>query len=231
MADFVAKEVAFTKAPENQSRSIRSWHKVWRQNGKLEASKPGDTRKGSMGKAPYAKRQRRTTTQGAVVACPMVREALYEWFVSMRYCIDWKALKEQRCKDRSCGQRKAIGRFPRSLLLAKVWDLLEQYTRTCLVQGVKPRLFKPTSRWFKAWQSEYGLSMRRPNRKYKCPRHVVAERMRLWWISVFRIRALCMEVFGYDPEIENWDQSPFHNNESGSQGTRTLSVKGALRVP
>ena len=40
-----------------------------------------------------------------------------------------------------------------------------------------------------------------------------------------------MEVFAYDPEIENWDQSPCHNNERGSQGTTTLSVKGASRVP
>ena len=41
-----------------------------------------------------------------------------------------------------------------------------------------------------------------------------------------RVRALCLAVHGYDPEIENWDQSPFHHNESGSQNMTTLAVAG-----
>ena len=43
-----------------------------------------------------------------------------------------------------------------------------------------------------------------------------------------RVRALCLEAHGYDPELENWDQSPFHNNESGSQNVSTLAVAGSL---
>ena len=85
---------------------------------------------------------------------------------------------------------------------------------------------QPTARWFSGWQREYGLSMRKPNRKYKVPKAVMAERLEIGWLNVARIRALCLAEFGYDPEIENWDQSPFHHNESGSQNMPTLAVAG-----
>jgi len=68
--------------------------------------------------------------------------------------------------------------------------------------------------------------MRKPNRKYKVPKAVMAERLEIGWLNVARIRALCLAEFGYDPEIENWDQSPFHHNESGSQNMPTLAVAG-----
>ena len=44
--------------------------------------------------------------------------------------------------------------------------------------------------------------------------------------NVARVRALCLAVHGYDPGIENWDQSPFRHNESGSQSMTTLAVAG-----
>ena len=54
----------------------------------------------------------------------------------------------------------------------------------------------------------------------------MAERLQIGWENVARVRALCLAEFGYDPEIENWDQSPFHHNESGSQNMPTLAVAG-----
>ena len=39
-----------------------------------------------------------------------------------------------------------------------------------------------------------------------------------------------MDAFGYEPTIPNWDQSPYHNNETGSQDKPVLSVKGS-KVP
>jgi hypothetical protein len=72
--------------------------------------------------------------------------------------------------------------------------------------------------------------MRRPNRKYKCSKQLLALRLEAFWITVFRIRALCLAIHGYDPEMENFDQTPYHANESGSQDMRTLAVAG-LKVP
>ena len=55
----------------------------------------------------------------------------------------------------------------------------------------------------------------------------MAQRLEIGWLNVARVRALCLAAHGYDPEIENWDQSPFHHNESGSQNMTTLAVVGA----
>ena len=49
-------------------------------------------------------------------------------------------------------------------------------------------------------------------------------------MNVFRVRAACAALKGYDPHIENWDQSPFHHNEAGSDNKPTLAVAG-VEVP
>ena len=101
-----------------------------------------------------------------------------------------------------------------------------------IVRGKKATTFQPTARWFSLWQREYGLSMRKPNRKYKLAKWIMAERLEIGWLNVARVRALCLAVHGYDPEIENWDQSPFHHNESGSQNMTSLAVAGrSVTVP
>ena len=134
--------------------------------------------------------------------------------------------KRAREKARSSGQPKCLARFTRGLLRQKLKQLMIDYCSECLVRGERPPPFQPTARWFSGWQREYGLSMRKPNRKYKVPKAVMAERWEIGWRNVARIRALCLAEFGYDPEIENWDQSPFHHNESGSQNMPTLAVAG-----
>ena len=172
----------------------------------------------------HGRRQRRLGMVGTQsVRCPWVRDALYQWFVSIRYSIDWK---ECEGKAKSSGQPKCLARFTRGLLRQKLMQLMLDYCSQCLVRGQKATTFKPTARWFSLWQREYGLSMRKPNRKYKVPKALMAQRLEIGWTNVARVRALCLAVFGYDPEIENWDQSPFHHNESGSQNMTTLAVAG-----
>ena len=69
--------------------------------------------------------------------------------------------------------------------------------------------------------------MKKANRKYQVPRSVQKERMELFWCSLFRVRLFISKEFGYDPVLYNFDQSPYHHNESGSQNKATLSVRGA----
>ena len=38
------------------------------------------------------------------------------------------------------------------------------------------------------------------------------------------------QILGYEPEMEKFDQSPYHNNEVGSQDKPVLAIKGA-KVP
>ena len=39
--------------------------------------------------------------------CPWVRQELHEWFVAMRYSIDWKACEQSL--PRSSGRKNALG--------------------------------------------------------------------------------------------------------------------------
>ena len=59
----------------------------------------------------------------------------------------------------------------------------------------------------------------------------MAQSMEIGWLNVARVRALCLAVHGYDPEIENSDQTPFHHNAGGSQNVTTLIVAGATVPP
>ena len=72
--------------------------------------------------------------------------------------------------------------------------------------------------------------MRKPNSKYKVPTTIMAECLEIGWLNVARVRALCLAVQGGDPEIETWDQSPFHRKESGSQNMAALAVAGKVAI-
>ena len=56
---------------------------------------------------------------------------------------------------------------------------------------------------------------------------MLKERLRLFWVSLFRVRQLAVLALGYEPMLLNWDQSPYHHNESGSQNKPTLAVRGS----
>ncbi len=110
-------------------------------------------------------------------------------------------------------------------------QLLHEHIHECLLRGYPTETFVPRSDWFTGWEYEYGLSMRKPNRKYKVPKAVLEQRLEIGWLNLARVRTLCIDIHGYDPEMENWDQSPFHNNEVGSQNAPTLAVAGTIEVP
>ena len=203
---------------------IKRWYRSW-----LEAGKPSHEGivggRGHFEKNKAYTQRKRLGCRGRDPVAPIVRQGLYDWFISVRYSIDWC---KYNSKLRSCGRQKAMGRFPRSLLRQKLKQLQKEYAKECLLQGVSCKLFRPTANWFRRWEKEYGLSMRKPNRKYKCSKALLAQRLEIFWITVFRIRALCVAACGYDPDMENFDQTPYHANESGSQDVATLAVAGEV---
>ena len=201
---------------------LSNWHGAWllaTGGGKHAPVGVGRTTAKRVRKVEFTKRKR-AVGAGAHVACPWVRQELYEWFVRIRYSVDWRAV------SRIYGGKTCLGRFARKMLKNNVIQLQRDYLHNCLLRGVKATAFVPDSQWFTRWQAECGVSMRKPNRKYKVPKAVLAERLEICWLNVARVRALCLAAHGYDPEIENWDQSPFHNNESGSANAPSLAVTG-----
>ena len=217
---------------KSPAKSVSLWYRHWLARGKSNTEQhckrgAGIKTKKSLGLVK-ASAKRRGGDAGRPCQMPLVRHQLYDWFVGMRYGIDWKQYNAQM---RAEGRTKCIGRFPMGLLRAKLKQLMQDYCRECLIAGISPDVPKIRWDWFLRWFHEYGLSMRKANRRYKCPKWLVAERLEIWWLTLARIRTLCIEVNGYDPEMENFDQSPFHNNETGAQDKPVLALAGSNAVP
>ncbi len=220
-----------SKKKQLTGKTIRGWHGSWKgQPDCGENAVAGQRKKVRKemsflkSRAPVAGHLRlRGLGGGAKYKAPLIRRALYEWWSSIRYAIDWKQLVENR---RSRG-KKHLARFPRSVLRVKLNQLQADQATASILQGVRVVTIKPDSWWFRRWEEEFGLSMRQANRKYAVPRYVQKERMEIFWIVLFRVRLFIFMVFGYDPWILNWDQSPFHHNESGAQNKPTLGVRGS----
>ena len=85
------------------------------------------------------------------------------------------------------------------MLRAKVNQLLTDYAYASLVNGVKVDMFVPDRRWFRNWEAEYGLSMRKPNRRYQVPKNVLMERPEIFWVNLLRLRLLMKLLLGYEP--------------------------------
>jgi len=235
MASFIKDHIEWkAKQAQPTSKLIREWYSKWCATSSsvmvaaavADKPCPGIAEKSLLrSRAPQLTSERhRAHGAGRPYTQPLVRQALYEWWSSIRYAIDWKTMATSR---RSRG-KKILARFPRSVLILKVRQLLEELAYASLLNGVPMQSFEPDSWWFKRWEDEYGLSMRVANRKYQVPRHVLKERLEIFWTNLFRLRKFIILVFGYDPLIINWDQSPFHHNETGSQNKLTLSVRGGI---
>ena len=104
---------------------------------------------------------------------------------------------------------KIMCRFPKQVLLVKAQMLQEEYCANCLQRGVTPESVQIDGRWLRELLHEYRLSDRRPNRKFKVPRWVLAERLVIEWLSIAKLRMLVILTWGYDPDCRNIDQSPF----------------------
>ena len=116
------------------------------------------------------------------------------------------------------------------MVKAQAEHFVAMYCAEQLKRGAKPKVPRLRSDWFADWRREYGLSMRLPNRKYKAPKWLVGQRLEVGWLNMARVRQACHDILGYDPEVWNFDQSPFYHNESGSKNLPTLHVRGA-KVP
>ena len=109
--------------------------------------------------------------------------------------------------------------------------MYQQYLAICLDQKEEPETVEINSRWLRRWLIEVRLSCRQPNRKYKVPRWVLAERLCIFWINTHKWRYWVYLKFGYDPHFRNVDQTPLHKNESGSKAYKTISSKNSYSVP
>ena len=126
---------------------------------------------------------------------------------------------------------KIMCRFPKQCLLVKAKSIQQDYYVSCIKRKVPVEHVEITGNWLNKLLAEYRISSRVPNRKFKVPREVLADRLCRFWIALFSIRMFIYLKFGYDPDMRNIDQLPFHRNEAGSAARNTLALTGAPIVP
>ena len=128
--------------------------------------------------------RRRQIGGGRKRSATIIRELLMDWYSKIRHSVDCKIM---------C-------RFPKKCLLVKAQMLQEDYLVTCMKMNVQPELVDVGPRWLNELLSEYRISDRIPNRKFKVPRWVLGERLEIFWITVAKVRMLIILTFGYDPD-------------------------------
>ena len=102
-------------------------------------------------------RRRRRGLQGRPQKAAVVRGLLFEWFSVLRNSV-------------------AV-RIPPKLVMVKAAQLVQDYVKECLWAD-PPKII---SHWMRGWMRQYRVGLRRPNRKYKVARHVLEERLAVFW--------------------------------------------------
>ena len=140
---------------------------------------------------------------GRKVKTPEVRVALFHWFVDVR-----ESLK---------------GRLPRRLFKLKAQQLYADWLfQNPVLENEK---LKFSNKWIKLWENEeYGVSLKRPNKRYSIKREDLLIRLRDYLQNVWTVRRFFIEKYGVDPPRINGDQMPLHRNETAQE--KSMSFKG-----
>ena len=87
-----------------------------------------------------------------------------------------------------------------------------------LKEGVMPDIPKIDNLWLYRWKLQYGISLRKPNRRFKLSRGGLKLRLRIFWMNNIRVRHYCKKLFGVDPgqHCDNADLKGWHKNQGGS---------------
>ena len=136
-------------------------------------------------------------------SCPPKKaRALFAWFVDVR-----ETLK---------------GRLPRRLFKLKANQLYKQWLEQN--PATENERLKFSNCWIKGWEKEYGISLRKPNKRFSIKKTDLIERLQDYLKNVWTLRRFFIQKYGVDPPIINGDQMPLHRNESSQQ--KTLAFKG-----
>ena len=135
-------------------------------------------------------RRRRLVGGGRRHKAPYFRELLFEWLCSVRGAI--------------------ATRLPIAALKAQAQVMREQFMQAAVKRHTTVKVPMITNPWISGWMRQHQVSLRTPNRRWKLSHQVCLERCRITWLNIYRVRRLCELEHGYDPEMDGFDQKPFH---------------------
>ena len=114
--------------------------------------------------------RRRDFGGGRKRACTTIRRMLIMWYNNIRHSVNVNVM---------CS-------FPNKVLLVKALMLQQDYYVSCIQHKVTPEHVAITRGWQNDFLDEYRISSRRPNRKFKVPREVLKESLKI-----------CLRLHGY----------------------------------
>ena len=133
-----------------------------------------------------------------------MREALFDWFIDIR------------------GTLKA--RLPRKMFKTQCKIFYDQWLAQQPEEVPEDKKIVFSNRWIKGWMSEYGVSLRHPNKRFQIRQADREERVADYLKNIWTVRKFFLENYGVDPPIINGYQIPLHRNESAPQ--KTLNFTG-----
>jgi len=149
--------------------------------------------------------------QGRPVVAEFLDEAVWDWFVMMRSAV--------------------VARIPPKLVLMKAKAFAAEAVSE--MQRANKWVLLPSldKHWLHRWKLRHGVSLRKPNERYKVSRRVLKERLRAMWLTTVRIRALALYALKR-PELVcvGFDQKGLHMNEAGSKNVGSLEIRGVESV-
>ena len=87
---------------------------------------------------------------------------------------------------------------------------------------------KFSNQWVKGWELKYGVSLRKPNKRYLVSKEDCIIRVEDYLKNIWSFRYCFIKTFGVDPPIINGDQMPLRQNESSGQTTLSFKNKEAF---
>ena len=162
-------------------------------------------------------RRRRLGMQGAPHLLPELRNALFQWFIDIRKSVKGRLWARQVLQQARCLRG-------------------EIQTEAHKMGLPPPRSPKLHYRWLQLWKDQYGVSLRKPNRKFKVSHRKMKSRTKYAWLNVWRARCIYRLCYGAmrrakglkdDMPIHIVDQKGVHYNEAESKNAPTLDFVGA----
>ena len=135
-----------------------------------------------------------TCKLGRPVLGDSIDRSLFQWFCSIRGSVK--------------------GRIPLKLLHAQYQLVRADYLGSCLRNGLIAKVLAASRAWIQRFRKRHHISLRLPNKRWKVPMVVFKERVRILWCNLVRVRYAIFLIFGYWPDVDSWDQKPFHMNEA-----------------
>ena len=81
---------------------------------------------------------------------------------------------------------------------------------------------KFSKHWIRDWEKEYGVSLRKPNKRYPISKEDCVIQVTDYLYNIWLVRRYFLVHLNREPNIINGDQMPSHRNESADQKTMTF---------